>query len=158
MSRARSRATDQPQTGSEVYRLLFDGNPQPMWIWGLEALRFLAVNEAAIRHYGYSHDEFLAMSIQVAQGGPCLSDFVPQSLTGIGQAGVCTLKKKNGALVDVEILSQAIDWVGKPAHLVVAYDITERNRVEHAFRDSEERVRLILASAANRVSRSDFAV
>jgi formate hydrogenlyase transcriptional activator len=125
-----------------------------MWIWDAEALRFLAVNAAATHHYGYSQDEFLAMNLEpslTAQDAPSLSDFAPQSLTGISQAGVFALKKKNGDLVDAEILTQAIDWVGKPAQLIVAQDITERNRVEHALRDSEERVRLILASAAEAI-------
>lgn len=154
MSRVRPGATDRPQIGGEVYQFFFDWNPQPMWVWDAETLRFLAVNEAAISHYGYSRDEFLAMNpegIQAAQDAPNLSYLVPQSLTGVGQAGVCTLQKKNEALVDVEIHNQPINWAGKPAHLVVAHDITERKRVEHALRDSEERVRLILASAAEAI-------
>src|SRR4029077_18692752 len=46
------------------YRLLFDANPQPMWVFGSETLRFLTVNKAAVRHYGYSQREFLSMTLR----------------------------------------------------------------------------------------------
>jgi len=56
--------------GSEVferadsqYRLLFESNPIPMWVFHRETLRFLAVNHAAMRQYGYSEREFLGMTI-----------------------------------------------------------------------------------------------
>src|SRR5262245_35054270 len=49
---------------ADQYRLLFEANPQPMWVYDLETLRFLAVNDGAIKHYGYSRDEFLAMTIK----------------------------------------------------------------------------------------------
>jgi PAS domain S-box-containing protein len=48
----------------ERYRLLFDSNPLPMWVYDCDALQFLAVNEAAVAHYGYSRDEFLSMTIK----------------------------------------------------------------------------------------------
>src|SRR6185436_19906069 len=44
-------------------RLLFDSNPLPMWVFDLENLRFLAVNQAAVEHYGYSREQFLAMTV-----------------------------------------------------------------------------------------------
>src|SRR3954465_4525172 len=52
------------QTAERGYQLLFENNPLPMWVYDLETLRFLAVNEAAVHHYGYSRDEFLGMSIK----------------------------------------------------------------------------------------------
>jgi PAS domain S-box-containing protein len=48
----------------EQYRILFDHNPNPMWVYDLETLRFLAVNDAAVYHYGYSRDEFFGMTIR----------------------------------------------------------------------------------------------
>src|SRR5260370_2375161 len=53
-----------PAPADERYRLLFDRNPQPMWVYDVQTLRFLAVNEAAIDHYGYSRDEFLGLTIR----------------------------------------------------------------------------------------------
>jgi PAS domain S-box-containing protein len=46
------------------YRLLFESNPLPMWVYALDTLEFLAVNDAAVRNYGYSRDEFLSMTIR----------------------------------------------------------------------------------------------
>ena len=51
------------ERSEERYRLLFEANPLPMWVYDAETLRFLAVNEAAVRHYGYTRSEFLAMTI-----------------------------------------------------------------------------------------------
>ena len=59
-----AEARDQAIESANKYRLLFDLNPEPMWVYDTETLRFLAVNEAAIRHYGYTRDEFLAMTIK----------------------------------------------------------------------------------------------
>jgi len=50
-------------SSEDQYRLLFEGNPNPMWVYDEETLRFLAVNEAAVRVYGYSREEFLAKTI-----------------------------------------------------------------------------------------------
>jgi PAS domain S-box-containing protein len=141
------------RSDSDDYRLIFDSNPQPTWVWDAESLRFLAVNEAAISHYGYTQDEFLEVNFENIQtsADTSLSKVLSKSLTGVGQAAVCRLQKKDGTLIDVEIRSRPINWAGKPAHLIVASDITDRERTEQAFRDSEERVRLILASAAEAI-------
>src|SRR5580700_11195822 len=53
--------------GGDNYRLLFDWNPQPTLVWDAESLRFLAANEAAISHYGYSQDEFPEVNIECIQ-------------------------------------------------------------------------------------------
>jgi formate hydrogenlyase transcriptional activator len=145
--------------GGDNYRLLFDWNPQPMWVLDAESLSFLAANEAAISRYGYSQDEFLAVNIdciQPATEAQSLSKFLSGSLTGISQAAVCKFQKKDGTLIDVEIQNQPINWAGKPAHLVVANDITGRKSVELALRESEERVNLILASAAEAIFGCDL--
>ena len=52
------------QIGEEYYRMLFDSNPQPAWVYDLETLAFLVVNDAALAHYGYSRQEFLRMTIE----------------------------------------------------------------------------------------------
>ena len=153
MSQPGPGLSDQSESGDN-YRLLFDWNPQPMWVLDAESLRFLAANEAAISHYGYSQDEFLAVNIECnepATEAQSLSKFLSRSRAGIGQAGVCKFQKKDGTLIDVEIQNQPINWAGKPAHLVVTNDITGRKSAELALRESEERVRLILASAAEAI-------
>jgi PAS domain-containing protein len=59
----RRRAEEALRQSEEQYRLLFESNPLPMWVFNRSDLRFLAVNEAAVRHYGFSRQEFLAMTI-----------------------------------------------------------------------------------------------
>ena len=66
-------------SGSDVYRFLFEQNPTPMWIYEIGTLRFLEVNETATRRYGYTRDEFLAMTIadiRPAEDLPRLNEMV----------------------------------------------------------------------------------
>ena len=134
------------------YRLLFNNNPLPLWVYDLKTLRFLDVNEAAIRHYGYSRAEFLAMTlrdIRPAEDVPGVLASIPTF--GAGPAGPATWKhrKKDGTLIDVEIVSDDIAYEGREARLVLAKDITERRRAEEALRVSEERFRDLFENASD---------
>ena len=122
------------------YRQLFEAHPHPMWVFDLETLRFLAVNDAAIQHYGFSRDEFLAMTITEIRP----PDEVPRLLEnilrvqndGVDEAGVWKHRKKDGALIDVEITSHTLEFAGRQAEVVLAYDVTERLRAEEALRQA----------------------
>jgi formate hydrogenlyase transcriptional activator len=154
MPGAGDRATDHPQGSDEVYRLFFDRNPQPMWVWDVETLHFLAANEAAIHHYGYSRDEFLAMKFADIQAPKDSSRFSTDLLkcpTFSEHPEICTCRRKDGTLIEVEIRCHRINWAGSPANLVAAHDVTDHKLTELALRASEERVRLILASAAEAI-------
>src|SRR5579884_2933240 len=126
----------------EKYRFLFENNPHPMWVFDLETLAFLDVNEAAVRHYGYSREEFLSMTIKDIRPPDevprLLNDFKRMS-PGVAQAGVWKHRKKDGTLIDVEITRDRIPFAGKQAGIVLANDVTERKRAEEALRKSEER-------------------
>ena len=118
------------------YRLLFDRNPQPMWVFDLESLAFLAVNQAALEQYGYSRDEFLRMTIKDIRPTEDISALVEDILhrgSGIEKAGRWRHRRKDGANIDVEITSQSIEWAGRPARLVLANDITNLKRAEEKF-------------------------
>jgi PAS domain S-box-containing protein len=154
MSRAGDQVTDHPQGSDEAYRFFFDRNPQPMWIWEVETLRFLAANEAAIHLYGYSRDEFLAMKfadIQAPKHSLRFSKDLLKCLTFFDHPEICTSRRKDGTLIEVEIRGHRINWAGSPAYLVVANDVTVHISTELALRESEERVNLILASAAEAI-------
>ncbi len=154
MSQAGHGFPDQRQVDAEDYRLWFNWNPQPTWVWDAETLRCLAANEAAIRHYGYSRDEFLAMTIEdiePPEDASRLSQYLRGAPTGLDRAWVGKHREKDGAVIDVEVHSQRINWTGIPAYLVVAHDVTESKRAQQAMRNSEERVRLILDSAAEAI-------
>ncbi|MCW3052468.1 MAG: multi-sensor signal transduction histidine kinase, partial [Chthonomonadales bacterium] len=126
------------------YRVLFESNPHPMWIVDSETLRFLLVNKAAIEHYGYSKDEFLAMTImdiRPAEDVPLLSKVVLQAqrskAPNKGKRGVWRYKTKDGQVLDVEITLNSLRFRGRMAQLVMANDITESRRIERALQRSE---------------------
>jgi PAS domain S-box-containing protein len=126
--------------GSEAqYRLLFEGNPHPMWVFDRETLRFLAVNETAIDRYGYSRDEFLAMTIADIRA--------PEAAAGDAEAAGRRHRTKDGRLVDVEITAHPVTFAGREAVLVLATDVTEQRRAESARRESENRLQLALDAA-----------
>lgn len=134
------------------YRRLFQANPHPMWAYDLETLRFLAVNDAAISHYGYSRDEFLSMTIKDIRPSEVFPrlyknlEELPEK--GLDQAGVWRHLKKDGSVIDVEMTSHKLEFDGRKSELVLAHDITIRRQAENALRESEERFRATFEQAA----------
>jgi two-component system cell cycle sensor histidine kinase/response regulator CckA len=119
----RKRAEERLLQSEERYRLLFERNPQPMWVFDLESLSFLEVNDAAIHHYGYSREEFLAMTIEDLQ---------------YEHAGISKHKKKDGTIIDVEIVAHELTFYGRQAQIVLAFDVTERKTLEEELRQSQK--------------------
>ena len=136
----------------QYYRQLFESNPQPMWVYDLETLRFLAVNDAAIAHYGYSRGEFLAMTIadiRPAEDVPRLLENVAHVKdAGIDAAGLWRHRLRDGTLIDVEITSHILDFQGRRAEIVLAQNVTERLRGERALKEQEQRFRATFEQAA----------
>jgi two-component system, cell cycle sensor histidine kinase and response regulator CckA len=135
----RKRAADELQVSEGRHRILFDLSPLPKWLYDVETLRFLEVNEAAIRHYGYSRDEFLSMTIKdilPPEDVPAVLDIVAR---GAAHYGIWRQRKKDGTLVDVEVTGHTFPIGGRPCRLVALDDVTERNRAERALRISERR-------------------
>jgi PAS domain S-box-containing protein len=117
----------------EQYRLLFEHNPHPMWTYDLETLRFLAVNRAAIDHYGYSEAVFLSMTITDLHPAEDVEWLRKTVLHLAGKRkgfGVWRHRKQDGTLIDVELVSDDVTFNDRPARLVLAKDITESLRVE----------------------------
>ncbi len=158
---ARKYAERQLQTAQQTlreseakYRLLFDTNPQPMWVYDSLTLRFLAVNETAVARYGYSRDEFLAMTI--ADIRP--PEEVPAMVRAAGDAGGGTIttglwrhRTKSGAERWVESTSHPIQFDGRTACLVISTDVSDRKRAESQLRLQAA----ALESAANAIMISD---
>lgn len=139
----RTKSFDQ---GKNQYRLLFDSHPQPMWVYDLETLRFLAVNEAAVSHYGYSREEFLRMSIKSIrpeEDWQRLEDNLKQSESGLQHSGMWRHRVKDGRIISVEISSNNIDFGGRDARLVIARDVTEQRLLQHKIEESNERFRAV---------------
>jgi two-component system cell cycle sensor histidine kinase/response regulator CckA len=122
----------------ERYRTLFESNPNPMWVYDVESLSFLAVNNAAVNHYGYSPTEFLAMTIKdirPAEDIPGLVDNLDQTTTALGSSSYWRHRKKDGTVIDVEISSHELVWLGHRARVVLVKDITERKRAEEQLKE-----------------------
>lgn len=124
------------------YRLFFESNPLPMWVFELKSLRFLAVNDAAVRHYGYSRDEFLAMSvldIRPEEERQRLLERLSRPLRGREGAEIWKHRKKDGSIIDVEVTAHDLNFHGAEVELVLAHDITARRQSEERLRQSQER-------------------
>jgi len=126
LDRRRFDAEEALGRSENEYRKLFEGHPQPMWIYDLETLRFLAVNDAAVSKYGFSADEFAAMTIadiRPANEIPRLLTNVAHVTEGLEDAGVWTHRDKSGREFPVHIYSHTMDWEGRPAELVMVMEV-----------------------------------
>ena len=129
----RKRAEEALRESEEHYRSLFENNPLPMWVYDLETLAFLAVNDAAVHHYGYSREEFLSMTIKdirPSEDVPALLGNVLKVDRGMDEAGVWRHRRKDGTVISVEITSHEMAFAGRRAELVLANDVTERLHAE----------------------------
>src|SRR5258708_4154744 len=137
---ARQALEHQLRESEKRYRGLFQSNPHPMWVYDIETLRFLTVNDTAVARYGFSREEFLAMTIKdirPERDVPQVLAHVAQPLPMVNTLGSWQHRTKSGELIDVEISSHDLVLEGRPARIVVAYNITERRRAEEALRKSE---------------------
>ncbi|HLN32766.1 MAG TPA: response regulator [Gemmataceae bacterium] len=126
---------------AERYRQLFESNPQPMWVYDVDSLAFLAVNDAAVAHYGYTLADFLTMTIadiHPAEDVPALREFLKQGLPKLSAPRLWRHGKKDGRIIDVEICTHDITWAGRAARLASATDITERKRLEDQYRQAQK--------------------
>ena len=143
------RARDQKaiEESEKRYRTLFDVNPYPMWVVDAKTLAFLAVNDAAIRLYGYSKEEFLALSAEQIRPEEDIDDLKkafedPSNY----RSRIWRHRKKNGDVIPVKITSFNLDFGGRRARLGVIEDLTERMLAEERAAQSEKRYRDLLAS------------
>lgn len=131
------RAEQALKDSERRYRSLFDANPHPMWVFDVQTLRFLNVNDAAVVHYGYSREEFLSMTIadiRCAQDVVPLGDVVQQLDQASPAPAVWRHRLKDGRIIQVEISSHALEYDGRAARMVLAHDITQRLHAEEALR------------------------
>src|SRR5438552_1399648 len=132
-----TRADEALRLSEDHYRVLFDEHPVPMWVYDPATLQFLSVNHAAVAHYGYSREEFLALSIADIRPEEDVDRLVTQVREG-GADGSWRHRTKDGAVFDVEIISRELDFRGTSARLVIAVDVTERAKAERELRTAYE--------------------
>ena len=129
------------------YRSLFEGHPQPMWLYDIHTLAFLRVNDAAIDRYGYSREEFLTMTIKDIRRPEDVPKFLELTAhpPAFDRSGPWTHLLKDGSTVEVLVTSHAVSFGEKEARFVLAEDLTESQRLELELHQSKARVE---ASAA----------
>ncbi len=134
-----ARANAQRQLGvaalvasEERYRDLFENNPQCMWVYDTQSLAFLAVNAAGVAQYGYTRDEFLALTlvdIRPERDRALILAHVAQ-IGGPGPTGTRTHCRKDGSEILVEVSPRDLRFGERPARLVLVTDVTDRERVQ----------------------------
>jgi diguanylate cyclase (GGDEF)-like protein/PAS domain S-box-containing protein len=114
------------------FRLLFDGNPVPMFVYALDDHRLLAVNAAAIEHYGYERDRMLGMRLEDINDPSETAGAPHVDATSADEQAGRTWKhrKADGRAIDVAVFASLLTYEGRPAALIAAIDITERKRAE----------------------------
>lgn len=124
----------------EQYRLLFETNPSPMWVYDAATLKFLAVNQAAIQRYGYSHAEFLSLKLTDLRPPEDVSS--SRSDAPSPHSGMWWHCTKAGKALVVDIYSSPVVFEGNVARMATAIDVTEREAAERRVRESEEALAL----------------
>jgi PAS domain S-box-containing protein len=139
----RKRAESELRASEERYRLLFESNPHPMWVYDVDTLKFLAVNDAAVQAYGYSRQEFLAMTIRdirPADEVTKLEQNISRTMRGLSRSTQWKHRRKDGTIFDVEISSHDLPEEQGHSRLVLALDITDRKRAESAREVATQRL------------------
>jgi two-component system cell cycle sensor histidine kinase/response regulator CckA len=135
--------------------------PIPTWVFDVDTLAFESVNDAAVRRYGYSREEFLAMivtDIWSPNEQPALMDYIGRRRVGatIQSAGTRRHRAKDGSIIHTEIAVTPFDRPGQRLDLVLAHDIGDRILTEHALRASETRYRELFENATDAIFTTDL--
>ncbi|MDP3082437.1 MAG: PAS domain S-box protein [Rubrivivax sp.] len=143
----RMRADAALRDAAARYRQLFEANPHPMWIRDAKSLACLLVNDSALRHFGYSRDEFMVLSVEDLLA-PGLAPRLRAALAATSLHGnppqLWQLRVKSGAIIEAEVSWQALDIDGRPAWVAMAHDVTEQRRATQQVLDSREALRALL--------------
>lgn len=141
---SRKQAEEALQRSESKYKLLFEQNPMPMWMVALPGLQIVDVNESAIEHYGYSREEFLKMTsvdLQPQEEKEKFINYHVPKTAGSRFAGIWRHMKKDGTIIDVDIIAHDIVYNGQPVRLVLSNDITNKLQAEERLKQSHEEMR-----------------
>jgi diguanylate cyclase (GGDEF)-like protein/PAS domain S-box-containing protein len=122
------------------YRMLFDQSPKPMYAFDIEKLSFLDVNEAALRHYGYSRPEFLSLTADRIRPSEEMALMLNRTANGIQTPCMTRHLKKDGTLIDVEVSVQHLRNGSRTLALVSVNDVTDQKRAEENLKSAHERL------------------
>ena len=159
----RRRAEANAQLSEASYRLLFQGNPSPMYVYDVEHTRFVAVNDAALALYGYTREEFIGMAVEELIA-PRDADRLKSSVSnvrsgryhGLSNPDIWRYRRRDGSEFDVEVTANDHSFEGRAAGVVLALDVTERVEAERLLRVSEARYRDLFENASDLIATVDL--
>ncbi|NUN64654.1 EAL domain-containing protein [Pseudanabaena biceps] len=140
-------------------RYLFENNPNPMWIYDMDTLEFVAVNQAAIIHYGFSEAEFLSMTLQdirPAEDIPQLLEAISKVSSGLSLPEIWRHCKKDGSQILVEVTAHTLIHNDRRCELILINDVTEKKRAEEALKQAEAKYRSIFENAIEGIFQSSM--
>lgn len=144
-SSEREKITLALKESERQYSELFQLSPQPMWVFDIESLYFLNVNDAAIDHYGYSREEFLSMTVRDIQ--PAYDNYLPEPALSFSKfdnqsvlTGLFNYRKKNGKIIQVEIQGNVIQYEDKKAKIILAIDVSDRLKYIQAIEEQNKKL------------------
>ena len=156
---ARKQAAEALRRSEQRYRDMFEDSPHPMWVFDLDSLAFLAVNDAAVAHYGYRRDEFLSRGVRdllAPEELPALGDALERIVAGLDRPSLWTHVRKDGSRIQVEMSVRELEFDGHRAATVIAHDMTRRLEAEAALRKLSQVVEqspdsIVITNAAGRI-------
>jgi two-component system, cell cycle sensor histidine kinase and response regulator CckA len=137
----RRRSEEALRKSESMFRLLFSHTPLPTWVFDTETGKFLEVNEAAVKQYGYSEDEFKKMSVldlRPARERGTKSEIWRYASLDAFHQGQWLHESKDGRVFKVELVAHELDYAGRRVRLVVAQDISERQQLEEQLRQAQK--------------------
>jgi len=143
-------AVNSPLSAEPRYRQLFESSPMPLWVYDLQTLRILDVNEVACAKYGYTRDEFLTMSIldiRPEEDTAAVIASVRETPPDVFNSGIWRHRLRDGRVIDVEVTSHEMMYMGRATRFVCPIDVTERVRAERKLRRREAALRRAQAVA-----------
>jgi diguanylate cyclase (GGDEF)-like protein/PAS domain S-box-containing protein len=112
---------------TEEYRLLFESNPHPLWIFDVESLRFLSVNQAALDRHGYTRDEFLLLKLTDILAPETTSQALLELTSPVAlDSNATRYLRKDGSVISMEVTAYNTVFQGKLCRFVLAIDVTDR--------------------------------
>lgn len=144
----------------EKYLNLFNNNPLPIWVLDINTQHFLAVNEMAIKKYGYSREEFMTMSAADIRPEEDRELFLHLRRPAVNEdenpnKGIWRHLKKDGSMIFVEIIAHHIFYEGKPARIILANDVTAKKQAEDLLKVSENRFRALIENSDDIITLMD---
>ena len=137
----RRRSEEAMRKSESMFRLLFSHTPLPTWVFDTETGKFLQVNEAAVKQYGYTEEEFQRMTvldIRPTADKEHFEDIWHYPMLGAFHHGQWRHQSKNGRIFKVELVAHELEYAGRRVRLVVAQDVSERQLLEEQLRQAQK--------------------